>query len=86
MTISIENKSPIVITAAMLAVIGLIMLLPTEAMLSKVMHDDFKSEYADLFLKMGTLFIIGLLIFRNLDREEIIEKLTQETPHLKTAN
>ena len=86
MTISIENKSPIVITAAMLAVIGLIMLLPTEAMLSKVMHDDFKSEYTDLFLKMGTLIIIGLLIFRNLDREEIIEKLTQETPHLKTAN
>ena len=64
MIISIENKSPFIITVMMLAVIGLIMLLPTEAMLSKVMHDDFKSEYADLFLKMALLFLIGYRLIR----------------------
>ena len=66
MIISIINKSPFVIGLAMLAVMGLIMLIPTEAMFSKVLNNDFKAEYVNLTFKMGLLFLIGYSFIRKL--------------------
>lgn len=60
----IKNKSPFFIAIAMLAVIGLIMLMPTKAMFSKVFNNDFKSEYVDLTFKMGLIFLIGYSFIR----------------------
>lgn len=55
----IKNQSPFVITIAVLAVLALIVLMPTEALFNKVFNDDFKLEYVDLTFKMGLLFLIG---------------------------
>jgi len=66
MMTSIKNKSPFVIAISMLAVIGLIMLIPTEVMFSKVLNNDFKSEYVDLTFKMGLLFLIAYSFIRKL--------------------
>ena len=64
MITSIKNKSPFVFAIAMLAVIGLIMLAPTEVIFRKVFNSDFKSEYVDLTFKMGLLFLIGYSFIR----------------------
>ena len=66
MTTFIENQSAFVIAIAMLAIIGLLMLLPTEAMLATVMQDDFKAEYVNLTLKMVVLFVIGYSLIKAL--------------------
>lgn len=66
MITSIKNKSPFIIAITVLSVMGLIMLMPTEAMFSKVLNNDFKSEYVDLTFKMGLLFLIGYSFIRKL--------------------
>ena len=66
MITTIKNQSPFVIALAMLGVIALIMLLPLEVLFSKVMSDDFKSEYLRLTIKMGLLFLIGYSFIRML--------------------
>lgn len=62
----IKNQSPFVITIAVLAVLALVMLMPTEAMFNKVLNDDFKLEYVNLTFKMGLLFLIGYSFIRML--------------------
>ena len=62
----IKKQSPFVITIAVLAVLALVMLIPTEAMFNKVFNDDFKLEYVDLTFKMGLLFLIGYSFIRML--------------------
>ena len=64
MITTIKNQSPFVITLAMLAVIALIMLLPLEALLSKIMSDDFKLEWVGLTIKMGLIFLIAYNFIR----------------------
>lgn len=59
MMTSIKNKTPFVFAIATLATIGLVMLLPTEVMLRKVFISDFTSEYVDLIIKMGILFLLA---------------------------
>ena len=66
MITTIKNQSPFVITLAMLAVIALIMLMPTEAIFNKVFNDDFKLEYVNITFKMGLLFFIGYSFIRML--------------------
>ena len=66
MTTSIKNKSPFLIAIVMLAVIGLIMLMPTEAMFSKILKNDFQSEYGDLTFKMGLIFLISYSLISTL--------------------
>ena len=66
MITTIKNQSPFVLTIALLCVIALIILMPTEAMFSKVSSDDFKLEYVDRTFKMGLLFLIGYSFIRML--------------------
>ena len=62
----IKNQSPFVITIAMLAIIAIILLMPTETLLNKVFMDDFKAEWVDRTFKMGLLFLIGYNFIRML--------------------
>lgn len=66
MITTIKNQSPFVITIAILAVIAFIMLMPIEAMFSKISNDDFKLEYINRTFKMGLLFLIGYSFIRML--------------------
>jgi len=66
MITTIKNQSPFVITIAILGVIALIMLMPTEAMFNKIFFDDFKSEWVDRTLKMGLIFFIGFSFIKML--------------------
>ncbi|SEK21395.1 hypothetical protein SAMN04488008_10166 [Maribacter orientalis] len=66
MLTTIKNQSPFVIAIAMLAVIAFIMLMPSQAIFSKVITDDFKLEYVDRIFKMGLLFLIGYSFIRML--------------------
>jgi membrane protease YdiL (CAAX protease family) len=66
MITTIKNQSPFVITIAILGVIALIMLMPTEAMFNKIFFDDFKSEWVDRTLKMGLIFFIGFRFIKML--------------------
>ncbi|MEP0133404.1 MAG: type II CAAX endopeptidase family protein [Eudoraea sp.] len=66
MITSIKNQSPFIIGIAMLSVIALIMLIPTEAMFAKVFNDDFVLEYVALTFKMGLLFLIAYSFIRKL--------------------
>lgn len=62
----IKNRSPFLITIVTLSIIGFTMLLPTKEILAQVIGNDFKSEYVDLTLKMGVLFILGYSLVRTL--------------------
>lgn len=66
MITTIKNQSPFVITLAILAVIALIMLMPTEAMFNKIFIDDFTLEWVDRILKMGLIFFIGFRFIKML--------------------
>ena len=79
MLTTIKNQSPFVIAIAMLAVIAFIMLMPSQAIFSKVITDDFKLEYVDHIFKMGFLFLIGYSFIRMLK----IEMLAGLSRHLK---
>jgi membrane protease YdiL (CAAX protease family) len=71
MRTAIKNQSPFVIAIAMLAVIAFIMLMPSLAIFSKVITDDFKLEYVDRIFKMGLLFLIGYSFIRMLKIETL---------------
>jgi len=79
MITAIKNQSPFVIAIAVLAVIALVMLVPTEVMFNKVFHDDFKSEYVDLAFKMGLLFLIGYSFIRML-KIQTLSGLSRQFP------
>lgn len=79
MIISIKKQSPFVIAMAILGVIALIMLIPTEALFNKIFDDEFKSEYVDLSFKMGLLFLIGYSFIKIL-KTEILGGLSKQFP------
>ncbi|PTM11908.1 MAG: hypothetical protein DA407_00615 [Bacteroidetes bacterium] len=79
MKTTIKNQSPFVITIAMLALIALIILLPTETLLNKVFNDDFKSEWVDRAIKMGLLFLIGYSLIRML-KIQTLSGLSRQFP------
>lgn len=59
MITTIKNQSPFVITAALLAIMAFVLLMPTEALFNNFIADKFKLEYIDRILKMGLLLFIG---------------------------
>jgi len=79
MITTIKNQSPFVITILMLAVIATILLIPTETLLNKVFHDDFKSEWVDRVIKMGLLFLIGYSFIRML-KVKTLSGLSRQFP------
>ena len=79
MITTIKNQSPFIIGIAMLFVIALIMLIPTEYMFSKVFNDDFVLEYMNLAFKMGLLFLIGYSFIRIL-KIQTLAGLTRQFP------
>lgn len=79
MITTIKNQSPFVITIVMLAVIALIMLMPTEVILNKVFNDDFKLEYVGLAFKMGLLFLIAYSFIRIL-KTQTLAGLSRQFP------
>jgi membrane protease YdiL (CAAX protease family) len=66
MIATIKNQSPFIITLAVLAVIALIMLMPTQAIFNKIFNDDFTLEYVDRTFKMGLIFLIGFRFIKML--------------------
>lgn len=62
----LKNQSPFLIVIALLAFMVLFILMPTEAILSKLTNDDFKLRYIQLFVKMGLLFLLGYGLIRML--------------------
>ena len=79
MKTTLKNQSPFVMILAVLAVMAVIGLSPTEAIFGKANLDEFKLEYVDLAFKMGIFFLMGYGLIQLL-QTRILAGLSSNVP------